>query len=234
MLELKSWLGLGEFYGNGDGGNSPPPEPPKTFTQDEVNSLLAEHKRGLQKQLDDLKKAGDPAALKGKIKELSDSLLTKEQLAKQEIEEAKAKYDAELQAASQAANSWKGMFEGTVKKSAIATAANKHNAFDAEQLELLIGPQTSVVEVTDKDGKGTGQYKTVTKIEIDGKTFELPTVDAVGKLRDANRYPNQFRVQGQSGTGSTTLNNAPPQAPSGVPKDMASFVTQFADVIKGK
>lgn len=239
-----SQIKLGRFYTEGETNPptvpptppSPPTPPAKTFTQDEVNAFLAEHKRGLQKQIEDLKKNGDPAELQAKIKELSDSLLTKEELATRQATELKTQYETQLAQAKSEGETWNQRYMGLHTKQAISEAAVKHNAFDAEQLALIIGPVTKIVEVTDDKGKGTGQFKSMTTIELDGKKLELPTVEAVGKLRESNRYPNQFKVQSQSGTGTTTMNNtdAPPASTAKPPADMNSFMSQFGKIIKGQ
>lgn len=238
---------LGNFYCNGDNGNPPVNEPPpaddkkgdntpKLFTQEEVNTLLADNKRNLKKELDELKKNGDPVALQKKIKELSDAMLTKEELARQQSEELKNSFETQIKELTGKAETWEQRYISKEVEVAIASAAAKHDAFDADQLSLIIGPKTRVEEITDDKGVGTGRFKSITTIEIDGKKLELPTVDAVGKLREAGLYPNQFRVKGQPGTG-LTLNNQP--TPSGlsngeVPKDMESFMKNYGQAIRAR
>lgn len=242
-----SWLG--QFYGNGD-SNTPPPSndddnkddkgkkggenTPKLFTQEEVNAMLAENKRNIRKELDDLKKQGDPVALQKKVKELQDSLLTKEELARQQAEELKTNFETQIKELGGKAESWEKLYRSKEVEVAIATGATKHDAYDADQLSLIIGPMTRVEEITDDKGVGTGKFKSITTVEIDGKKLELPTVDAIGKLREAGKYPNQFRVKGQSGTG-VTLNNQPPAAQVSdgeVPKDMDAFMKTYGQKIK--
>jgi hypothetical protein len=239
---------FGNLYGNGDPNPNPNPTPeggkdgkkdgegetPRVFTQDEVNAMMAEHKRTLRQELDNLKKQGDPIALQKKVKELQDSLLTKEELARQQSEELKNNFETQIKDLSGKAETWQKRYNETVLQNEIAKGAVKHDAFDPDQLSLIIGPMTRVEEVTNDKGEGTGKFKSVTTIEIDGKKLELSTVDAIGKLRESGKFPNQFRVKGQPGTG-LTLNNQPttPDLSDGeVPKDMGQFMQMYSGLKK--
>lgn len=241
---------FGKFYCNGEetppvetppteegkGGKKKDDDVPRVFTQDEVNAMMKQHKQTLKTELDNLKKAGDPAALQKKIKELSDAMLTKEELARQQAEELKTTFETQIKELSGKAETWQTRYSKTVLENEIAKGATKHDAFDAEQLALIVGPMTRVEEITDDKGVGTGKFKSVTTLELDGKKLELPTVEAIGKLRESGKYPNQFKVKGQSGTGFT-INNQPPTAPVSdgeVPKDMNAFMKQFGPAIKAR
>jgi hypothetical protein len=219
---------LGHFYTEGE----TPPEtpPPKTFTQDEVNTFLAEERRKAQKQFEEVKKTASNADLLAKkLKEMESQYLTKEQLAAQAAEEAKTQHETEVKRLQDSEVAWKGRFEQTIVSNAISSAALKHNAYDAEQLGLIIGPMTRVVEKTDDKGQGTGVFQTVTSIEIDGKKLELPTAEAVEKLRASGRYPNQFKVNGQPGTGFTMNNDPTPQTGELKPGDTLGIIKMYQE-----
>lgn len=220
---------LGRVYG--DDPATPPVEPPATFTQEQVNAMMNKHKQGLQKQLDDLKKnSGNAEALAAKLKEMNDQLLTKEELAKQEQDALRTTYEEQLKGASGAAQAWEGRYKETVFSVELSKAATKHDAFDPEQLGALLQSKSQVVEATDKDGKGLGQFKVMTKVTLDGKELVLPIDEAIGKLRESGRYPNQFKVKGAPGTG-TTLNNHPGGSGDATelsPTDVGGFMKHFA------
>ena len=234
---------LGRYYGESE--TVPPVTPPVVpptggkveFTpeqQAKVNELLASNKRDLQKQIADLQKnVGDTGTLQTKLKELNDQLLTKEELAKQEQDRLKSEYDNGLKNAADAATAWEGRYKETIFDVSLSKAASKHDAFDADQLAILLKPASTVIEETDANGKGVGKFKVLTKITLDGKELTLPVDEAVGKLREAGKFPNQFRVKGSPGTG-TTLNNSPivPGTDGSVPADPAKFMEYFANLKK--
>jgi hypothetical protein len=240
MLNLNIF---GRFYGEGEGTVTPPVPPvvPPTgkieFTpeqQAKVNELLATNKRELQKRVEDLQKSvGDTNALTSKLKELGDQLLTKEELAKQEQERLKTEYDTGLQTATQKAADWENRYKETVFDVELGKAAQKHDAFDPFQLGALVKGQSQVVEDLDSNGKGTGKFKVLTKVNVEGKELTLPIDEAIGKLRVAGQYPNQFKVKGSPGTG-TTLNNSPivPGTDGSVPTDPSKFMEYFANLRK--
>lgn len=247
---------FGRFYGEGEGGSgteTPPVTPPAgeiVFTpeqQAKVNALLAENKRTLQakladaeKKLNDAAKNGaDVSLLKNQIKTLNDSLLTKEELAKQNEEALKQTFEQQLKEKSEAATFWEGNYKQSVFDREIGRAAAKHDAFDPDQLAVLLSGKSEVVSDTDKDGKPTGKFKVLTKIELEGKQLVLPIDEAVGKLRESGKYPNQFKVKGSPGTG-ITLNNTPNPIDHNdgtVPSDMNGFMKMWnnlpANIRKG-
>jgi hypothetical protein len=229
---------LGRFYLNGETGTEgngnpndqkPAENTPVTFTQEQVNKLLADNKKSLRDELDKLKKAGDPVALQSKIKELSNALLTKEELAKQEADELKSTYENQLKSITDERGAWENRFKATKFDTEVARAAVKYDAFDAEQLSLILRDKTQVAEITDKEGKGTGEFVVKTSITLDGKKLDLTLDEAVGKLREDKRYANQFKVKGSPGTG-TTLNNNPGGAGTAdgqPPTDTAKFLEWY-------
>lgn len=234
---------FGRFYGEGDGtGTLPvPPVIPPTgkieFTpeqQQKVNDLVAAEKRAMKKQLEDLQKnVGDTNVLQTKLKELNDQLLTKEELAKQKEVELENSFKTQLETSVAEKAAWEGRYKETVFDVSISKAATKHDAFDSDQLAILLKPTSTVVEDTDAAGKGTGRFKVLTKIHLDGKELTLPVDEAVGKLREAGKFPNQFKVKGSPGTG-VTLNNSPvvPGTDGSVPSDPAKFMEFYANLKK--
>lgn len=230
---------LGRYYGEGEAVPvvppvSPPPPPPatppvgKVFTQDEVNAMMADHKRNLQAKIAELSKtAGNAEQMAQKVKELNNTLLTKEELAKQEADALKSDYETKLKAEADARTAWEARYKDQTFDVALGKAASKHDAFDSEQLGLLIKGNSSVKEVTDKAGNPTGKFVVETKVVVDGKELTLPIDEAIGKLRDSGRYPNQFKVKGSPGTGITLNNN--PGGTTGDPKDVPSDPAKFME-----
>lgn len=232
---------LARHYGNTP--VVPPVVPPiaKVFTQDEVNALLADHKKNLRAELDKTKKEleqlakdkGNPQALEAKIQELSTALMTKEEILKAESEKQKLAYEAKLETETKGRTEWQGKYMDMILRQHIATAAIQNDAFDDEQLALILQPNTSVVPITDDKGQPIGGFKVVTKLTIEGKVLELPVTDAVAKMREMPKYANQFRVRGTSGTGETLNGRTggsdnPDDPPEEPVKYMAWFKAQKA------
>jgi len=206
-------------------GNEPPPAPPeKTFTQEDVNRLLATNKRELQSKLEaslaklnELEKVGDPLALKAKIEELSTSLMTKEEIAKKEQEKLQKKYEEDLVRQKTEAESWAQRYKQSRIKESIAQAAAQHNAYNAAQLEMLLAPTAKVVEKTDADGKGLGEFEVKLPVQVGDKVLELPASEAVAKMRENTAvFGNLFKIDSKSGFGGT-LNTSPAPARDGQP-----------------
>src|SRR5438034_11110606 len=93
IKQSNQWKFVGEGEGEGGTGGTPPP---KTFTQDEVNSFLAEdrrkHKVQTEKLINDLEglktsrglSEKEKNELQTRIEELNQQVMTKEQLAEKE------------------------------------------------------------------------------------------------------------------------------------------------------
>lgn len=235
---------FGRFYGEGEGTGTPPVTPPVTppsgkveFTPEQqvkVNELVAAEKRAMKKQVEELSKSvGDTNALQTKLKELNDQLLTKEELANQRATELENTFKVQLETTTAEKSAWEGRYKETIFDVSVSKAANKHEAFDADQLAILLKPTSNVVEDTDAAGKGTGKFKVLTKIQLDGKELTLPIDEAVGKLREAGKFPNQFKVKGSPGTG-LTLNNSPvvPGTDGSIPTDPSKFMEYYANLKK--
>lgn len=202
-----SWLN--KVYTEGETQTPPAPVPPPQeaeFTpeqQAKINAILAKEKSAFQKKLEEAtKKGGNAAELQAKIKELNDSLLTKEELAAQKEEALKTDYETRLKTTAEEKDAWATRFKTQTFDVEMAQAASKHQVFEGgKQLGLLLQGSSKVTEVTDKEGKGTGVFKVMTTITLEGKSLTLPLEEAVGKLREAGQYPNQFHPKGSPGTG---------------------------------
>jgi hypothetical protein len=195
----------------------------KLFTQDELNTILAENKLNLQKQLaetmselENAKKGGNTKALEGKIQELSDSLLTKEELAKKQLADAENAYKTQLETTTQQSQFWEKSFKSSLVETALSAAAAEHNAFSATQLGMLLAGQAKVVQKTDAKGNPLPEFEVKLPVNIDGKTVEVPAKEAIGKMRENPDFANLFRVKGTPGAGAT-LNNTPAGADPSTP-----------------
>lgn len=209
---------FGKVYREGEGQE----DKPKTFTQEELNAILAadkkKHQEKLKKMEDDLaklKSAGaDVEPLKAKIEELNNTLLTKEELAKKQAKADREKHDNDIKVAKAAQEHWENQYKNLLLQNEISKAAVEHDAYDAEQLGALLSGRTKLVPTTDDKGTPTGNYKVLTQVTVDGKALEMPLGEAVGEMRKDTRFANQFKVKGSPGTG-LTLNTQPGGTSSG-------------------
>jgi uncharacterized sporulation protein YeaH/YhbH (DUF444 family) len=244
MIRTNSRLNklVGRVYAEGESGNpaggknEPNPsggsDADKKFTQEDVNKFLAEDRRKhqtnlqtLQQQLEQFKgTAKEKEALQQKLEDLQKQFLTKEQLAQQENEKAKNKYESELKGTAAERDQWRNLFTNTIARTAIAEAAAQNKAFNPTQLELLLRNQVQVKQKTDDAGNPLMQFDVVLPTTVkdkDGKavTLELSVMDGVKKMRENPDFANLFLVDGTPGTGTTTINNGSTSNASGGPPD---------------
>lgn len=228
---------------------NPPPAPPPptpgtddddkpTLSQKKVNALMAEqkkkHEAEVQKALSQLEQVRnsknltdkEKEALTGRIEELQNSLLTKEQLAAKERERLETDYKGKLTDSEKVASrNWK-LYENERIETAIMTAAVKHDAFRPGQISTLIRGQTSLVEDKDAEGNGLGTFTPRIKFPDvkDGKpiTLDLTVEEAVKRMKDTpQEYGNLFKagvVGGIGGSGSSGTSHEDGEKPPTTPE----------------
>lgn len=222
---------LKTFTYHNDGGVSPPPPPPPaspppppaaTFTQEQVNKIMAENKRALQqqnadlvKQLEDLRAASgltqqQKDELDARITTLQQQHLTKEQQLSGELEKVNKKYKTDTEQLTQVGQQWQNRFTTLLVTNAILEGSTKHQAASAKQLTAMLASQVKVVEEVDEAGKPTGNFVPKLPVTvIDGKTkkpvvVELGVVEAIGKMREDPDFANLFLFDGKAGLGGNT------------------------------
>lgn len=192
----------------------------KTFTQEDVNQLVAAERRILETRSKNL--LGELEALKTKssltAKEREDletrlettrqELMTKEELANEKLGKLQKQRDQELAALTGERDTWKTRHTQSMIQRSISDAAAAAEAFNARQLVALLAPDTHLVEDTDEDGKPTGEFSVMVKfqdVNKDGKPvkLDLPVNEAVKRLKEKSEYQNLFKGLGTGGTGSS-------------------------------
>jgi hypothetical protein len=202
----------------------PPPPPGKIFTQEEVDKLMAEHRKGLQNQNKELIEQLEALRnnqsltqqqrdeLEARINTLSQQHLTKEQQTQEEYNKLKKKYETETKQLIEKENVWKNRFENTMIQNAISTGAIQHKALSATQLQMMFSSQGKVVEEIDDQGKPSGNWIAKMTVDVtDPKTkqkvkLELPISEAIGKLRENSDFANLFETDGRGGLGGNNYN----------------------------
>lgn len=188
--------------------------------QSKVNAILAEEKRKYQEQqrkmaqeLENLKNSASLTAkekedLQARLDELNNSLLTKEELAKQERDKQEKKYQTDLTKVTQEMSTWRDRYTNESIVRSITDAASANDAWSTEPIVALLRPNTKLVEEKDDDGKPTGNLIPRVKFQGEDKegkqvTLDLTVPEAVKQMKDLpNRYGNLFKSAASGGLGS--------------------------------
>lgn len=202
----------------------PPPPPPAktTFTQEEVNAMMAENKKALQKQnaelvtqLETLKQGKglseqEKADLQARIDQLSTQHMTEQQKLQAQVAKLEKDGKAALESLTGESKKWQGEYQRLLVTQGILQGVAAHKAADptGEQLISMLMPRAKVVEVLDDAGNATGVYQAVLPVTIFDKTkkpvaVELPVAEAIGKMREDPKNANLFLTDGKPGFGGS-------------------------------
>lgn len=228
-LWLTAYEGEGEGDGTGgDGGEgtgdvitTTTPAAPTSFTQEHVNKLLAtekrKHQQATQKALDELEAikkranltAVERAELEGRIEQMHNEFLTKEELTKKERDKVTRDYEARIAVLGKEKETWQSKYTDSTVVRSITDAAAVGNAYNPVQIVAILRPITRLVEGLNSDGEPTGEL--VPKVAFsdtdkDGKpvTLELSPSEAVKRMSEMDQFLNLFKGEGIGGLGSTS------------------------------
>ncbi len=193
----------------------------KTFTQDQVNKMLADDRRKHKAQVDkhvteleQLKKSKslndqERQNLTSKIEELQNSVLTKEQRAAKEQEKLKKDLESTTQQLTADRDAWKTRYHTSQIKQAITGEAAAHKAFDPDALIAILGPATRLVEVLDEESKPTGDFVPKTRFkdkDKEGKevALDLSVPEVVQRMKENPRYGYLFESTAKAGLGGSS------------------------------
>lgn len=186
----------------------------KAELQAQIATATAEVKKQQQQALAELQAlqgkaqltAKERQQLEQKLEELTTQSLTKEELAKREIDKTKKKYDQELATTTQERDLWKTKFTETTILRTIADAANSNEAFNPNQIIAILRGDTQLKEGLDAEGRPTGQFEARVKFKDtkDNQPIELDlsVTEAVKRMREIEGYQNLFKGQGNGGQGN--------------------------------
>jgi len=210
--------GTGEGEGGegdgGEGGEGAGGDSTRTFTQAELNKILADDKRKHQSKFEKLESnlaaLGEDKTLSEQEKErlakevddLRKSLRTRETQAEVDRKKAEEKYSSDLASQTERANYWEGLFKQEAVSRSLQDAATTADAYNPNQIVGLLKPYT---ELKDVEGKLTPM---IDFPDIDEKTGEEITTlrtpsDAVKRMRELPKmYGNLFKSNVVSGVGA--------------------------------
>ena len=207
--------GTGDAGSAGDAGKI-------TMTQDELNKMMADNRRKLTKQNEDLvtqlKKLRDETRmtqenrddLEKRIEQLQEQYMSKEELAKREAEKQSKKHQSEVETLTGDRNRWQGMYADATIKRSLTDAAVSGEAVRPDQIVAILGGSTHLSEVLDSTGQPTGQFRPVVKftdINDSGEnvTLELSPEDAIKRMKELpESYGNLFKGSATGGVGGSS------------------------------
>lgn len=212
---------------------------PKTFTQAQIDDIVSKRVKNLkaesQKALTELQKLqqnqnltqDERDTLAQQVEALQSQLLTKTELAAQELKKTQLKYDTELKVSKEEAIRWRDRYTTSTITQALVSAAATHEAVVPDQIVDLLKANTRLVEATDENGKVTGELVPMVKLkgtDKDGKSIilDLSVADAVKQMKEMPMYGNLFKSGAVGGIGGTNT----PGAASGGLSDDALMDTQ--------
>jgi len=201
----------------------PPPTADKTFTQEQVNTLLATEKRKQEqknsKRITQLEAIRDSSSLtkeendslNQQIEDLSNEYKTEKQLAAENSARTQKKYETDISKLTQDKEEWQNKYTNMVIINDIVSAASGNDAFENEQIVAILQPKTRLAEAVDDEGKKTGFLESKVKftgLDNDGNSVELDISpkDAVKRMTEMEKYGNLFKGSATGGLGADNKN----------------------------
>lgn len=221
--------GGGESGGNSESGggeankNNDSKNKGKTFTQEELNRILADDRRKTQKNRDDLVKQMNTwkenltlteqqkEELQTRIDQIQAETLTQQELSKKERDKLTKEWEKREKTLSSEKDYWKNLYTVEKIQREITDAAIEHKAISPIQITDQVTPKSKLVEVF-KDGKPTGIWETRVTLRDKNENgevimLELPVTEAVKRMKDMPEHWNLFDSGLNGGLGSFNNNN---------------------------
>ena len=194
------------------------PEEGQTFTQDDLNKILAQEKRKhqsvTQKALQEVEALRKKSSLTEKerhdlddrVEMLKSSLLTEQEKAKREADRLRKQHHERVTGLESERDTWKNRFTDSTIERSITDAAASNEAFYPRQIVAILGRDTRLVEDLDDQGQPSGRL--VPKVRFtdrdkEGKSvvLELTPDEALKRMKEIPEYFNLFKAEGTGGAG---------------------------------
>jgi chromosome segregation ATPase len=195
-----------------------------------VNRFLAEDKRKHQTALAQVEAKLQEAladktmteatrkALEENLTAIQGQLRTKEQQLAHEKKQMEEVHTTEVVELKKKVQVWESLYRDSTVERALQDAAVKGDAFNAEQIVVLLRPMTKLLEVVDeRTGKTTGKYKPMVEMsDVDPKTGEPVQMvrtpeEAVKRMKELpDTFGNLFKSGVVSGIGAGTATGGAP------------------------
>lgn len=220
--------------------DTPPADPPATFTQADVDKMMATEKREWQTKVaanvseidalrtrDDLTKK-DREELDTRVHQLESDLLSKEELASRDKKKIENEHQEVVGNMKVALESITGKYTRSMIARSISDAATAHNGENPAHFQAILGPLASVGAPTNEKGEELEGKEDIVVISFldkneEGKevTLRLSPNDAVKRMAEQDEHLTLFRSKGKGGVGGTNLNT-----PSGGELDAARLARE--------
>jgi hypothetical protein len=200
----------------------------KTFTQEEVNELLAKNKRSLQAKLSAAEKAhqqllenkhlseDDRTRLETSLEELRAASRTKEQQLIHEKKQLEERLTNQLKEAQEKVTKTWQMYENSTIERALLDAAMANEAYNPDQVVTLLRRSARLIEKKDEQGKLLGGHGVMVELADQHAETGEPIVttrtpdSAVKRMKELQKHGNLFKsgvvsgLGGHSATGGVT------------------------------
>jgi len=228
--------GEGSTEGNegdsGIGGGSEGDSGEKSFSQEEVNNLLATQKKKIQtktsdaiKQLDNMKKTANltksqKEGIEKQLNTLRATMETEKQRASREKAAQKDGYDKQVASLTAERDRFKNLHTSSTIKRSIADAASGNKAIHNEQVMAILEPNTTLTEDVDAEGNGLGSFSPTvefTDVDKDGAAIKVnyTPAEAVKRMTEMSMHSNLFESTNVGGAGRRNDNTS-----TGSPKSL--------------
>jgi len=230
MLIRKNWITV---YGDEEGGEETSSETTQTTgkpslsklvedhgLQEDLNSMMAENRRKLTKQNQDLIKQLQQIRetvqmtqqqrdeLESRIEQLQEQFMSKEELAKREAQKFQKEHQKAVESLSSERDRWQKLYATETIQRSLQDAAIAGEALNAEQIVAMLGPSTHLSEVVDPTGQPTGRFQPLVKfndINSEGEpvVLDLSPADAIKRMRELEKHGNLFKGTATGGVGAS-------------------------------
>lgn len=223
-----------------EGENTPPADANKSFTQEQVNAMLANERKKADGQIN--KMASELEALKSRsnltdqereelesrIAAINNESKSKEEQAKLALANERKKWETENKTLSEKMNAVDRKYRNHRIESDLVSAAAAAKAFNPRTVVTVLRDMTELADELGEDGKPTGNEIVKVKMKTKGAdnkpvTLELSPQEAVKRLTEDAEY--QFMFQSSATGGSGNNNRGGGQQPEGM--ELVSNIETF-------
>jgi hypothetical protein len=216
--------GSGGEGAGGEGAGGTGKEPPKTFTQDEVNAFLAQERRKNDVKVKELEKKTATALenqnlsqeerkqLEANLEEIKSLSRTEKQQLLHEKKQVEETLTAKLKETEEKVSKTWSMFETSTIERSLLDAAVTNEAYSSQQLVALLRGRSKMVEKKDDKGKPVGDFSVMVELDDRDATTGEPIVTtrtpdaAVKRMKELPElYGNLFKNGVVSGLGGSSV-----------------------------
>jgi hypothetical protein len=205
-----------------------------------VADALAETKKAgqvqAQKALDELNAlktkstltADERKSLEERLTVMQSEIATKEELARRDLEKTKREAELSQKTLVDERDAWKNRHINSMTNNEILSAAAGKEAYNPDQIVQILKPQIYIAEVTDSEGKPTGDL--VPKVKYTGKgsdgkptTLDVTVVEAVKLMSESEEHSNLFKSGDVDGVGRRVVRNGGSRSLTDLAKDPKAY-----------